>query len=558
MTPYQWKTLGEANSEGCCGGGWIRKFSDGGTDWSRRDRVYMDVKNFACINSRTALLTHPEDYASQYDSVGDVLALVNKDLGDYCQSSLGLTSGCAQYSISNSALEIDPAIPATQFTSNHIKSNGMTFSTTQYDDFYFYPRSADGNTEVIMDMTNASGRRNLSVKLPSYFTRTAFDYHYAVKKTYGTSADRRNGLGAGVGGYGAIWASVVELYDITDVTVGGSITWCTIPTGAKLTALETLVGPTTSNIAGTYCNFGEGCCHSYDPATRILNVIPSDPNDPMWTGKKVGVKISNGLPAGGQGLGNRSTPGSSTYYLKRLGLLELSGIPQITYKPIMCNDNRDRIVPGLFKKTGVTDMMFSTHFDQDNYAFLANDPTTGSPSRYTNVYGLDHEPVFSENDFKCCTPLGVNATSQAKCCSGYGDAAGAKFTCALPSGTDLMVYFNRFVSNEGRGSTQPGGGLLDGDFNMLTGEPKISPTVNQKITALGNAYCASKAVRQGGSFGEYDLEPDGNNTNQSEKIFGIVDSAKDEAQVSGGSASAGYSSFMGGFRWNHHLYCDDK
>jgi hypothetical protein len=560
MTPYQWKTLGEANSEGCCGGGWIRKFSDGGNDWTRRDRVYMDVKNFACINSRTPLLTHPEDFATQYDNVADVIALVNKDYGDYCQSSAGLTSACAQFSISTSALDTAPVVPATQFTSNHLKTNGMIFSSTTYDDFYFYPRSADSSTAVIMDFTNASGRRNISIKLPSYLPRTAFDYHYAAKLLFGTSAQRRDGSGAG---YGGLYSSVVELYDVTDVSVGGSIAWCTIPTLGQLTALQALSSPTMSNVTFAYCNTGEGCCHSYDPATRILNVIPSDPLNPMWTGKKVGVKISNGYPAGGAGLssilprGPRTLPGTSTYYLKRLGLLELSGIPQITYKPLACNDNSNRLVPGIFKKTGVTDMKVNPDFIDDAYSYSATDPTTSLTSRYTNVHGLDHEAVFSENDFKCCTPLGSKTTTKSKCCSSFGNVAadGVTYTCALPAGTDLMVYFNRFVSNEGRGSTQPGGGLLDADFNQLTGEPIISTTVTQKISSLGSAYCSALKVRQGGAFGSYDLEPDGNNTNQNEKLYGILDSSKDEGIAT--SANPGYTAFMAGFRWNHHLYCDD-
>ena len=551
MTPYQWKTLGEANSEGCCGGGWVRKFSDGGNDWTRRDRLYMDMKNFACINSRTSLLTHPEDYAFQYDSIGDVTTLVNQDLGDYCKDATGMKGSCAQYSISNSSVDTGPQADSPQFVSNHIKTNGMVFSEDNYKDFYFYPRSADGNPEVIMDFTSATGRRNIEIKLPSYYPRSAFDYHYAVKKTFATYADRRDGFGAG---YGGIWRSVVMLYDLTDISLSGNIAYCTIPTGAQLTALEGLSNPLENNVSGTYCPSTESCCHSYNPATRILKVITGNPASGLWAGKKMGLKISLGYPAGG-GTSLRTKPGTSTHYLKRLGLLELSGIPQVTYKPIMCNDNGDRLVPGVFKKPlGVTDMK-SVHFNDPSISFY--DSTYSS--NFTNAKGLDHEPVFSENDFKCCTPLGKNTTDKTKCCSGYGNAtpSGTIFTCALPVGADLMVYFNRFVTNEGRGTDQPGGGLLDEDFDNLTGEPIISVTVSQKISILGKTYCSSGKVRQGGTFGSFNLEPSGSDTNQNEKIYGIVDSPNDEAAVAGGGASAGYTAFMSGFRWNHHLYCDE-
>jgi hypothetical protein len=122
-----------------------------------------------------------------------------------------------------------------------------------------------------------------------------------------------------------------------------------------------------------------------------------------------------------------------------------------------------------------------------------------------------------------------------------------------------MVYFNRFVSNEGIGTTQPGGGLLDADFDLKTGEQRIDTTVTQKIALLGRAYCESKKVRIGGAFGEFPLEPEGNDTNQNEKIYNIVDSSKDEGSLSatGGDVPVGYTAFMQGFRWNHHLYCDE-
>ncbi|MBA2405296.1 MAG: hypothetical protein H0V66_11040, partial [Bdellovibrionales bacterium] len=78
-----------------------------------------------------------------------------------------------------------------------------------------------------------------------------------------------------------------------------------------------------------------------------------------------------------------------------------------------------------------------------------------------------------------------------------------------------------------------------------------------KLNALGEAYCVSKKTRRGGTFGDFKLEPEGNDTNQSEKNYEIVDSSKDEASGTGGSPSAGYTAFMSGFRWTHHLYCDE-
>jgi len=252
----------------------------------------------------------------------------------------------------------------------------------------------------------------------------------------------------------------------------------------------------------------------------------------------------------------RTRPGSSTYYLSKLGKFELSGIPQVTFEPLYCNDISKYLVPGLYKANALQPTM-STRDDFQNPNFSFVHPTDGTYR--TNTHGLAHDPVFSANDFKCCAPLGSSVTTQNKCCSGFGVSNGTGFSCALPAGTDLMVYFNRFVSNEGRGTTQPGGGLVDADFTPETGEPLISTAVNQKIAALGNAFCENQSVRQGGAFGSFTVEPVGTDTNSNDRIYGIVDSTSDIGQTSNAGATTivGYQTFMNGFRWNHHLYCDD-
>ena len=558
MTPYQWKTLGETNSESCCGGGWIRKFSDGGNDWTRRDRVYIDVKNFACINSRSVMITSPKDVSDEYgfptlgglSGAADAQTLANQDLGDYCKNATTLTKGnCAQFTISNSPLDSGPtldtyAYPGGPSEFGHFKSVSANFNT--YKDYYFYPRSADGNSAVTIDKEDTAGRRNIVIKIPSYITRASFDIPEAALPI-GTGTTR------------------VLLFDKASTNETSAIV-CEKRPASEFTGITPTMG---DNVAGPtgLCNTltGASCCYSYDSASRILTVVPDAGHAfgaVIANTLKIGVKIINARAPGFTYI-TRNRPGTNTHYLKRLGKLELSGIPQITYAPLTCNDNAARLVPGIFKKANVTDMLLSHFINDDAYSFSHSyiDVALGSSvtSRYTNQYGLNHEPVFSENEFKCCAPLGNKTTSQDKCCSGYGlpNTAGNAVTCSLPEGADLMVYFNRFVSNEGRGTSMPGGGLVDADFNMMTGEPLTSTTVSQKITALGTAYCASTRVRIGGAFGDFALEPEGNDTNQDEKIYGIVDSSKDEGELAGGSTSVGYSAFMAGFRWNHHLYCDE-
>ncbi len=539
-TTNQWKTLNEANSKNCCGGGWIRKFSDGGNDWSRNDRVYLDVTNFACINSRTVMLTKPTDVAIQYNnSPGDVQLLANSDYGEYCKDlANGVKGLCAQYPIEDTTNVMAPSIvdvivAPTGDNTTHLKTFGIVFSSQK--DYYFYPQSADGNKGIIVDNTNPNGRRNIQIKIPSYITRS-WD-------------NRISSLADGLVATRDDLQARVTMYEAANETVEGNCT--------KKTSLS-LNSPTLSGAGQCTLADSAHCCYSFDSSTRILKVVPAFDGafNPNQTSKKMGVKLINATPAG-SGLITRMKPGTSAYYLKHLGKLELSGIPQITFEKLTCSDYFKRIVPGLFKHPTSTDLNV-TEFINPTYSFRSSAVST---VYNTNYHALAHEPVFSANDFKCCTPLGKSTSSKSNCCSGNGtvNPSGLTYTCDLPIGVDLMSYFNRYVSNEGQGTTQPGGGLEEADFDPLTGEPLIGPSVTSKISALGKAYCTSGKVRPGGAFGEFNLEPYGNDTNDTEKIYGILDSSKDSGELTStaGNIAVGYNEFMKGFRWNHHLYCDE-
>jgi hypothetical protein len=269
--------------------------------------------------------------------------------------------------------------------------------------------------------------------------------------------------------------------------------------------------------------------------------------------KSVGVTFT--VQSVGQGTSIvRERPGSAIYYLKRLGKLELSGIPQISHERLTCSDNSDRVIQGLWK----ANIRTRADFQSSTFAF------TSGGELQTNYHGLQLDPVFSANEFKCCANLGKTVDSVSKCCSGFAitddsDDPSSPKTCMLPPGTNLMVYFNRFVSNEGQGEEQPGGGLVETDFNSQTGEPIISDNVVNKLRELGSEYCTSGQTRQGGAFGLFEPEPQGPFTKLTNRTYNIVDSANDEGQNSGAGSqeTAGYNAFMDGFRWNHHLYCAD-
>ena len=132
--------------------------------------------------------------------------------------------------------------------------------------------------------------------------------------------------------------------------------------------------------------------------------------------------------------------------------------------------------------------------------------------------------------------------------------------------SDLNVYFNKFVSSEGVGENEPGGGLTikgtdeEVDFNPYTGEPKYRESTYDKLQALGYNYCDGGTIVAGGAFGKFPSEPSsgsysspsGSSGNLEDSFtISIVDSVFDEAT----DANIGKSAFDKGFRWNHHFYC---
>lgn len=515
FTPNQWKTLTEGNSESCCGGGWMRKFSDGTNDWTKTDRVSLDVTEFRCLNSRSVMLTRPTEVLlpskalSEYP-VADPQALVDIDEGFYCKDGTNTTGACAMYSFLDSLTVSSPV--SDGFINVNVSTRVPTFGAANLD-HYFSPNSADSNSLTVINYSTTGSRRNISLKIPSYIPDTAL---------------------------------VTMLGSIAmDPDSGADVSCVTGSTGA-IASLNPLND-------GAALGCAAGCCYLYDDAARVLVVSASSA---LQTGAFAGRTVGVNFTASAAGFNTteiaRTKPGSNSFYLKKFGKLELSGIPQVPLEPIYCNDNSNVLVSGIFDiLSGVTN---KSTLEAGTFNLSFSDGI----NIYLNHKALLNEPVFSPNDFKCCTPLGKTATSASKCCSGFGTGT-TSVTCKLPARTDLMVYFNRYVSNEGQGTDQPGGGLLEADFNSQTGEPNLTAAVNLKITELGRAYCSSGKVRQGGAFGRFEPEPQGPLTNVSSRIYNILDSTRDAGQNSsaGTTVTTGHIPFTQGFRWNHHLYCND-
>ena len=308
-----------------------------------------------------------------------------------------------------------------------------------------------------------------------------------------------------------------------------------------------------------------------------------DPNCPGG-GETVGNGIDDVDEPGYAGPGtagafvnyNAMMAGNDLYYLTKLGRLELLGVPQIWYEPIYCNSNRHRLVEGIFDLSPSNRNAFSGAGNYPAFGFPHNGAVNGrdfhdlyDSAAYNDISNtsghvtfqdkVNLPKVFSGHKFMCCLGLGEETSDSSRCCSGYAQEGeeGGKLACMLPEGANLNVYFNRFVSNDGRGDERPGGGLVDDDFIPETGEPRNKQTVYDKLTALGEAYCQNFEVRRGSAFGRYHAQPnDGfylqlNTAQEGQRFYSIVDDPADWD----GDAENGYFEFLRGFRWNHHIYC---
>jgi|GEM_PF-6859597 len=228
---------------------------------------------------------------------------------------------------------------------------------------------------------------------------------------------------------------------------------------------------------------------------------------------------------------SKKISGNPLYSLTRLGRLELLGIPQIFIPEIYQTQDNTKLIEDPF------DTAVSSHTYNGTNIFFTGD----LPKKNT---------IFSDSVFKCCRKLGKESTDKRECCSGYTVLKNQKHICSLPPRTNLHVYFNRYVSNEGEE-------LKTEDFIDLTGEPKYIDSVYTKLKVLGAQYCSTNRVRFGGAFGYFIPWPSLLNpletNNYNKRLLGIVDSHLDEDPLN----RAGHSHFIQGFRWNHHLYCDD-
>lgn len=551
---FQWKTFNDTAKRTCCGGGWVRKFADGTNNWNKKRALNINVESLQCLNYNNTLYKEPLPGASTLN--------YQKDYGKICLYP-SENGACVQTPLRKAAgFELSP--PTVVANAATALATLDTSPETQFDNL-----SSD-----VLYMPTPYRTGSAPDKIFNYFEDSEFDYDLSVYLP-NYIADRA-----------AIISVRAKYYnsnnnEIAEITFNENIPSCTIVTRAKDHLAEKewclenksgyLVLHANAGDTGTLEGLGD-IPESYQYAGLIVEFKPYR----RLVSESAGTKTPANTPF---------DPGNDLYYATKLSRFELAGIPQMVYEPIYCNDDPQNLVPGLFAWDD------RTNFEANSFDYNA---TSSNPNSMSQVYGqlvtsngaatndtinplnrvvddsgINQQAIFSNKDFMCCIELGEETTSSSGCCSNHATTDdNGKMTCKIPSGTDLMVYFNRFISGDGTGEDAPGGGLVDTDFIMETGEPKLSQEVYTKIRALGEAYCdkgvtsdddSGGKTRNGATFGDFSPQPnnggfigeDSGFDPNSVRTYSIIDSADDADD----NRATGTGYFFQGYRWGHHIYC---
>lgn len=568
---YQWKTINDTATRTCCGGGWVRKFADGTTSWNNLSRLSLNISNFACLNYQNEIATLAKDELPLFN----IIPGIYREKERLCERVS--TGGCIEYPIRLPDL-FEIKLPEYASTST------ATLNTT--------PMDHDGT--IYQDVSREapympSPLRLGYAKTVNYFYDVTYEFVSFYLPIYLGGRTNFNSVKiqyVGVDGNGKRVVSNADLFNLTPYAGTGVCTfadnnpigdlavgeYCVDNTSSALGAVFHARANTAYHIASTGVTWAQaGIVINFDVANTINFIYNPD----LSAAEKAQV---HGMKAG-----------NAMYYLTKLGRLELTGIPQIVYEPIYCNSNRDKLVEGIFKSTIETRSDFynnSFYYASAGQKSLAQiyDQTSpglnpGSDPQNPNeeaVFGdkLQIAPIFSASEMKCCIKLGNYSPDYRNCCTSYGvwDNTKNQYQCLLPSGADLNVYLNRFVSGEGTDLDDEELRLKDTDFIPETGEPKLDSAVYDKIKAIGELYCASKKVKKGSAFGYYNAGNAnsfitvGNEEDSSclYRQYQMVDSNTDNETTEScysenGTIEAddrnGYNNFLRGFRWNHHYYC---
>lgn len=604
---FQWATLHTTGRRTCCGNTFIRKFADGTHNWRVRDRFKIPIENFQCLNfsnelhligSNKGLLNTSHFY---YYNQGQF----NREKAYLCLSPGD--GGCTQYAFEpdDQFQTIPPqdqgSVTGVMTTFLLSQNGGITGQVkTQYAPYQPLAYPFEGADRIDAEVTPvnyfpSTVINTIAFYLPIYMNISGGGVNLVdayIKYAYPNGTYEESViLDEGQYDFGLAFTGTCDYANLPAAAAMGNNTFCIDPDvngdGAVVYAKADSAQVNAEGEAWSYA----GIMIRFRPVNTQDHVYNNPPTNPQ--------RFST------------FTPANPLYYLSKLGRFELSGIPQIYFEPIFCNDNRYKLMPGLFGTSMSQDTLNPPgrlqwvagapgHMRYDlasnpsglfvygqNGAVVVNSLgkllTTDIASNdfyhinedYSNLEQFvamlnqlddSHSPIFSSSEFICCAKLGSQVTDPNTCCSGHGVREGGDvsgpYTCLLPVGTDLNVYFNPFVSSEGYKKNLPKAlenyGFDEKDFSPETGEPLMTNDVYDKIYYLGLAYCDSGKVRSGALFGKYFAEPyqgfvRENNTNADARYYY---SAADSSIDYDSSTESGTSYFNYGFKWNHHYYCN--
>jgi hypothetical protein len=561
---FQWKTMNDTAQRTCCGRGWVRKFADGTNDWTKKDRLSINPVDFACLNTKssipfttdplTDLNVQPDTYYSEYSRV----CIAPAD-----------NNGCIQNPIKKSLLfEIEA--PTNESGSTSVLSTVPDEDPSSGTLLQVNSLSVD-----VPYMPSPYNKQNAAATGPyNYFASPDFGQKHVsfVLPVYISASE----VGAN------IRSNRLTNISVRKFTGGGETYSGTLAHETHVGAITAVSNLECSNGAKTFWPAESSWCLQIHDNKVIFkaNISKEATTNTVTDGDADNNYDYAGVEIGfvRQYTGVATEPGNDLYYLTKLAKLELLGIPQILYEPLYCNSDREQLIPGIYEDTTRTQVHAggSKWFNyngnpgiennyHDIYESSYSDPnglTRGATNtKVTHANGIAQAEIWSDSEFMCCLNLGEETDDPGMCCSGFAAQVGTgpdqKNICKLPSGTNLHVYFNKFVSGDGMGEDQPGGGLEDADFVPETGEIKMSNDVLTKVSALGAEYCSSGTVRGGAAFGFFYAEPNTgsyfqNGDLEDSKMWSIVDSNLDYDDAN----DTGFVRFLDGFRWNHHIYCD--
>ncbi len=627
----QWKTINETGEANCCGGGFIRKFDDGTNNWSKNNRLNISPQNFACLNYTNNLYKEaPVGREAQWAVEYNKFCFFPRTIEDSPLGTAKagcIQSHIEEFSLEGSitAPTIDPELSSPAKTTTNLTNTVIEFrpdddttgngnvslTNTIGQGVLYYPDSYIQNN-LNADESLRTANEYRSSYLNDYYRFIDHNNFVNEENSFGEPVRSSTKIGLILPIYAVVDSDGDDVINdiageelsftvhlrgesLDNVSSAGITDTPTITTIGDTsvtspTACETLINNNAidDKTAGGEHLIGPGggttididwCVIKDNGRYILLASITSDEADADANGSdwdygwpEISFTTLDTNP--------EYKPGNAKYYLDKLGKYELLGIPQVTQDPIYCNDINDAngngvydddeidTVPGLLKRESKDEVITNTGSTEAIINTSASTGKADSTELHFTEDNMQVQQIFSANEFRCCSKLGDEVADDGKCCSGYANNnIDGKNRCAIPAGTNLMVYLNKYVSSEAFTRDEslrmytgddPSTSVVEKQEFDRDGFPLYDDDVYAKVKAIGRKYCENLTVREGGAFGYYVPQPNigvvGEESDPS-GFYSIVDSPADN-DLSG--TGAGYTSFTNGYRWNHHLYCDDQ